>query len=62
MNNEDKNTKEPNKKGHQNPLVLINLIIVIVVAVIVVYYVVSPYQNCIRDGKSTSFCTFNTAW
>jgi len=59
MNNEDKNTKEPNKEWHKNPLVLI---IVIVVAIIAVYYVVSPYQNCIRDGHRSAWCTHSTAW
>jgi len=41
------------------------LIIAVVVAIIVVYYVISPYQNCMRDEgnkKNHRACAHLTSW
>jgi hypothetical protein len=35
----------------------------IILVIIGFYYLVSPYQNCLRNShKSAAFCTLKTAW
>ena len=30
--------------------------------ILILYFIMSPYQNCKRDGRSGSFCISNTSW
>ena len=30
--------------------------------VLILYFIMSPYQNCKRDGVATGFCHINTTW
>ena len=41
----------------------IKLVIFLAVVVVVLYYIVSPYQNCLRDAESAkAWCTAMTSW
>ena len=35
---------------------------VVVVVIVALYYLISPYQNCMRDRHSGTFCIRDTAW
>lgn len=40
-------------------------VVIVVAAIVVVYFVVSPYQNCMRDGpgsRPAAWCSRNTSW
>ena len=32
------------------------------VVVLILYFIMSPYQNCKRDGRNAGFCHVNTSW
>ena len=49
-----------NKEVYLRPLVLIG---VVFIAIAALYFLVSPYQNCLRDSdRSSAVCTRFTAW
>lgn len=33
-----------------------------VVILVVLYYLISPYQNCTREGQTNSWCTRHSSW
>ena len=32
------------------------------IILIVLYFIFSPYQNCVRAGKTEAFCVMQTGW
>ena len=38
-------------------------ILIAAVAILILYYVMSPYQNCLReDHQNKKYCTSHTSW
>ena len=61
-----KQEKEPEPEG-RNSMKHIKLVILLAVVVVVLYYIISPYQNCMRDVKTygknpAGFCAQITGW
>ena len=40
----------------------IKSIIIVAVVIIVLYYIMSPYQNCVRNETDEELCLSNTIW
>ena len=42
--------------------IVIRRMLVGAVILIALYYLGSPYQNCMRDNRSSNYCLYRTAW
>ena len=37
-------------------------LIAVAITILVIYFVMSPYQNCMKEKGSAGFCTRETGW
>ena len=61
-NEKDQKEDQRSSKDFSNEKRFYIRIAIVAVVIFVGYYVMSPYQNCLRDGKHGGFCTVNTGW
>ena len=50
------------EKVNNLKLGFISKFVIVIIGIIIVYFIISPYQNCMREGGKYYTCLKRTSW